>query len=152
MVNRWISEDRVTYLANHGRLRDSFDTVKAVAPIRKDGGSSVSSFAASPSTAPLVTLCRSMKLPEPIPEYRFAPPRKWRADYCWPAHMLMLEVNGGVWTQGRHTRGQGAIDDMEKLSEAAIMGYRVLYCTPEQLHNGVALDRIVRALTDRAAA
>lgn len=101
---------------------------------------------------PLVTLCRSMRIAEPVPEYRFHPTRKWRADYCWPTHMLMLEVNGGVWTQGRHTRGQGAIDDMEKASEAAIMGYRVLYCTPEQMHNGVALDRIIRALTDRAAA
>ena len=101
---------------------------------------------------PLITLCRSMKIAEPIPEYRFHPQRKWRADYCWPAHMLMLEVNGGVWTQGRHTRGQGAIDDMAKLSEAAILGYRVLYCTPEQMHNGIALDRVIRALTDRAAA
>ena len=108
--------------------------------------------AAATPLYPLVTLCRSMKIAEPIPEYRFHPQRKWRADYCWPAHMLMLEVNGGVWTQGRHTRGQGAIDDMAKLSEAAILGYRVLYCTPEQMHNGVALDRVIRALTDRAAA
>ena len=45
-----------------------------------------------------------------------------------------------------------AIADLEKYSEAAILGWRILYCTPEQLHNGVALDRIIRALTDRAAA
>jgi hypothetical protein len=93
-----------------------------------------------------------MKLPEPVPEFTFHPTRKWRADYCWPAHMLMLEVEGGLWTNGRHSRGSGAIADLEKYSEAAIMGYRVLYCTPEQLHNGVALDRVIRALTDRAAA
>lgn len=112
------------------------------------------SKAASVPLYPLVTLCRSMKIPEPVPEYPFAKSmgRKWRADYCWPSHMLILECNGGIWTQGRHTRGQGAVDDMEKLSEAAIMGYRVIYCTPEQMHNGVALDRVIRALTDRAAA
>ena len=101
---------------------------------------------------PLVTLCRQTRIAEPVPEYRFHPTRKWRFDYCWPLHMLALEVNGGVWTQGRHTRGQGAIDDMEKMSEAAIMGYRVLYCTPEELDNGIALDRVIRALTDREAA
>ena len=103
---------------------------------------------------PLVTLCRQTRIAEPVPEYAFAKAmgRRWRFDYCWPLHMLALEVNGGVWTQGRHTRGQGAIDDMEKMSEAAIMGYRVLYATPQELDNGIALDRVIRALTDREAA
>jgi hypothetical protein len=140
----------------------SLKTITAGAPTRKDGdeGSigTVSARgtykAATPATPlyPLVTLCRSMKIAEPTPEYRFHPTRRWRFDYAWPLHMLALEVDGGVWTQGRHTRGQGAIDDMEKASEAAILGWRLLYCTPDQLRNGVALDRIVRALTDREAA
>lgn len=168
---RWISEDRVTELRQFGRLRDTFTSGDArpaklpaqpalsSAPLTLIAGARVRKArdAAPPPCDPpalysLVTLCRSMKLPEPIPEYRFHPLRKWRADYCWPAHMLMLEVEGGLWTNGRHSRGTGAIADLEKYSEAAIMGYRILYCTPDEMHNGVALDRIMRALTDRAAA
>ena len=101
---------------------------------------------------PLVTLCRAAKIAEPLPEFRFHPTRKWRFDYAWPLAMLALEVDGGVWTQGRHTRGAGAIADMEKLSEAAILGWRVLYAVPDDLNNGLALDRVMRALTDRLAA
>lgn len=110
------------------------------------------SKAASVPLYPLVTLCRSMKIPEPRPEHRFHPGRKWRFDYAWPLYMLAMECEGGLWTNGRHSRGSGAVADLEKYSEAAILGWRILYCTPEQMHNGVALDRVIRALTDRAAA
>ena len=95
---------------------------------------------------PLVNLCRGAGLPEPVPEYTFAKPRRWRFDYAWPLVKLALEVDGGVWTQGRHTRGAGKIADMEKLSEAAILGWRVLYAVPDDLRNGVALGRVMRAL------
>ena len=100
----------------------------------------------SPPIYPLVSLCRAAGLPEPVPEYQFHPSRKWRADYAWPTYKLMLEVDGGVWTQGRHTRGSGRIADMEKQSEAAILGWRILYVTPEQVSNGAALDYVQRAL------
>jgi hypothetical protein len=95
---------------------------------------------------PLVILCRAAGIIEPIAEYVFAKPRRWRFDFCWPAQRLALEINGGVWTQGRHTRGQGAIDDMEKLSEAAILGWRVLYVIPKDIQSGVAMARISRAI------
>src|SRR5690242_850432 len=101
---------------------------------------------------PLITLCRSMKLPEPVPEHKFHPTRKFRFDYAWPTFMVAMECEGGLWANGRHSRGTGAIADLEKYSEAAILGWRILYCTPEQMHNGIALDRVIRALTDRAAA
>ena len=104
---------------------------------------------AAPSAAslyPLVGLCRGAGLPEPVPEFRFHATRKWRFDYAWPIQRVALEVDGGVWTQGRHTRGAGAIADMEKVSEAAILGWRVLYVVPDDLRSGVALDRVARAL------
>ncbi len=108
--------------------------------------------AAATPLHPLITLCRSLKIAEPVPEHRFHPGRKWRFDYAWPLYMLAMEVEGGLWTNGRHSRGSGAVADLEKYSEAAILGWRILYCTPEQMHNGIALDRVIRALTDRAAA
>lgn len=95
---------------------------------------------------PLVDLCRAHRVTEPIPEYTFAKPRKWRFDYCWPLQKLAMEIDGGVWIQGRHNRGAGAIADQEKLSEAAILGWRVLYAVPDDLRNGVAIDRVLRAL------
>lgn len=114
----------------------------APAPSRRLAGAAVTSA----PVYPVVSLCRAAGLPEPVPEYQFHPSRKWRADYAWPTYKLMLEVDGGVWTQGRHTRGSGRIADMEKQSEAAILGWRILYVTPEQVSNGAALDYVQRAL------
>jgi len=119
---------------------------------RADGTRSSAGVAPGPLTLyPLINLCRAVKIAEPVPEYRFHT-RKWRFDYAWPAHLLAMEIDGGVWTQGRHSRGAGKIADMEKLSEAAILGWRVLYAVPDDLSNGLALDRVMRALTDRQAA
>ena len=70
----------------------------------------------------------------------------WRFDYAWPTRKLALEVDGGLFTQGRHTRGSGRLGDMEKLSEAAILGWRVLYVSPAQLRNGHALLLLGRAI------
>lgn len=78
-------------------------------------------------------LLKAKGLPEPEAEYRFAPPRKWRFDYAWPAKLVALEVEGGVWTRGRHTRGSGFLKDMEKYNHAARSGWRVLRVTPGQL-------------------
>lgn len=81
-------------------------------------------------------ICRAHGFPEPVAEYRFAPPRRWRFDFCWPNHRLALEVQGGLWTRGRHTRGAALLKEHEKLNTAAAMGYRVLFCTPDDVRTG----------------
>jgi len=95
----------------------------------------------------LVHICRAEGLPEPIPEYKFHAMRKWRADFAWPATnpRVIVEVDGGVWTQGRHTRGAGFIADMEKLNAAAMLGFIVLRYTPQTLGNAVHDLRILFA-------
>jgi hypothetical protein len=75
-------------------------------------------------------------LPAPEREHLFARPRLWRFDFAWPALLLAVEVEGGVWTRGRHTRGQGFIDDMEKYNRAAVLGWSVLRVTPQQAAGG----------------
>jgi very-short-patch-repair endonuclease len=95
-------------------------------------------------------LLRSAKLPLPTPEYRFAPPRRWRADYCWTDERVILEVEGGVWSRGRHTRGSGFLKDVEKYNHAALLGYRVLRCTPATLCTTETLRMIEAALSPRA--
>jgi very-short-patch-repair endonuclease len=67
-----------------------------------------------------------------IPEYRFHPVRKWRFDYANPMYMVAIEIEGGVFSNGRHTRGKGFVNDMEKYNTATAMGWRVLRFTPQQ--------------------
>ena len=72
-------------------------------------------------------------IPLPITEYQFHPTRKWRFDYYWQQNKFALEVEGGVWTGGRHIRGTGFIKDMEKYNSAAIMGFRIIRTVPNEL-------------------
>jgi very-short-patch-repair endonuclease len=74
----------------------------------------------------------------PLEEYKFHPTRKWRFDFAWPENAIAMECDGSVWTQGRHTRGQGFINDMEKLNEAARLGWRVFRFTTQQFKSGEA--------------
>jgi len=92
-------------------------------------------------------LLKSEGLPVPEYEFKFHPKRRWRADYCWPdPYWLILEVEGGVWTGGRHTRGYGFAKDMEKYNAAAVLGYRLLRCEPRKLVTATTLETIRIAL------
>jgi very-short-patch-repair endonuclease len=66
-------------------------------------------------------------------EYKFHPHRKWRADLCFVAEKLIIEVEGGIWTGGRHTSGAGFTKDIEKYNVATAMGYRILRASPSDL-------------------
>ncbi len=93
------------------------------------------------------TLCDQDKLPIPTTEYRFHPVRLWRFDYAWPDYLVALEVEGGAYTQGRHTRGKGFIADMEKYNAAVVAGWRVLRVTPSDLLSADTIRMIWSALT-----
>jgi len=87
--------------------------------------------------------CDWCGLPEPEFEFRFHPHRKWRFDCAWPHKLVALEVEGGIWTQGRHTRGAGFLADMEKYNAAVLLGWRVLRTTPDKLADGVKSVRLL---------
>lgn len=91
-------------------------------------------------------LCEAILGHKPVPEVVFAKPRKWRFDFCWPDLMLVLEVEGGVWSGGRHTRGSGFVKDMEKYNAAAALGYVVLRTTPTDLRKTATFDLLKRAI------
>ena len=82
-------------------------------------------------------------------EYKFHPTRKWRFDYAFPSLRVAVEIDGGVWTYGRHNRASGYINDMAKFNEAAAMGWTVLKFTPEEKFTAAALETIGRALEAR---
>ena len=97
----------------------------------------------------VLALDRQMQLaglPVPVAEYRFHPVRRWRFDYALPELKIGLEIDGAVFTQGRHTRGAGVEKDMEKLNEAAILGWRVLRVSTGMVSDGRALGFIERVL------
>jgi very-short-patch-repair endonuclease len=75
-------------------------------------------------------------------EYKFHPKRKWRADFHIVGKKILVEVEGGVWSGGRHTRGNGYIGDMEKYNAAVVMGYQVLRFSTEQVKSGLAVQQI----------
>lgn len=89
-------------------------------------------------------ICRAHGLPAPRCEVQFAPPRKWRFDYLWGK--VALEVQGGIWTRGRHVRGAALLQEHEKLNAAAVLGFRVLFCTPHDLETGIIFPVIKKAL------
>lgn len=74
----------------------------------------------------------------PIAEYYFAKPRKWRFDWAFVEQWIAVEQEGGAWSMGRHTRGSGFIKDMEKYNEAAKLGWFVFRFTLQQIKSGEA--------------
>lgn len=91
--------------------------------------------------------CVAIGLPAPELEVRFHPTRKWRADYLWREPKLIVEVDGGVFVSGRHSRGAGVEKDCEKFAEAMVLGYRVLRVTTRHVRDGRAVGWIERLLT-----
>ncbi len=86
-----------------------------------------------PPTDIFTQLCAKELGVECVREYRFYKPRQWRFDYAMPKYKIALEVEGGVWTQGRHVRPQGFLGDMNKYNTATLLGWRVFRCTPSSL-------------------
>ena len=89
---------------------------------------------------------KSHGLPEPVFEHRFHPDRKWRFDVAWPEHRVAIEVQGGIWIRGGHSRGAGQRRDWEKFNEAAVLGWAVLQCEPKDLMKKETADLVTRAL------
>ena len=74
---------------------------------------------------------RTEKLPPFEREFRFASPRRWRFDFCWPERKLAVEIEGLTPDSGRHQRIGGFIADCEKYEAALRLGWTV-YRVPGQ--------------------
>ena len=81
-------------------------------------------------------------------EFRFHPLRKWRADFYLVGRMILVEIEGGIWSNGRHTRGKGYIGDMEKYNVATMLGYQVIRFSTEQVKSGKAIQQIEKMVGD----
>lgn len=96
--------------------------------------------------------CQAWALPGAQAEFRFHPARRWRFDRAWPELRVAVEIDGGTWSGGRHTRPAGYAEDCVKLNSAALMGWTVLRFTGEQVRRGEAYPFVAEAIriaTDR---
>ncbi|MBD5240507.1 MAG: hypothetical protein HDS59_00240 [Barnesiella sp.] len=100
----------------------------------------------TPKSDFFTTLCRSDLKEECVKEFKFHPIRKWRFDYAIPAHKIAIEVEGGVWTGGRHTSPKGFLGDMEKYNTATLMGWRVFRTIPDELCTNATLQLLREAI------
>jgi hypothetical protein len=96
---------------------------------------------------------------EPEYEYKFCETRRWKMDIAWNFWTMVghgtgekggicIEVQGGLFMRGggRHNRGAAMLKEYEKLNEAAALGWRVLFVTPQQLMTAQTASLIKRAL------
>jgi hypothetical protein len=145
----WLKE----HAAKMAKYRSGIGNVELV-EVKRIGGGFVDAVAVGKTVSPkerypnLLIMLHEAGIPPPVIEYPFAGAslgRRWRFDYAWPysGARVALEVDGGVWTQGRHTRGQGFIDDQDKMNAATMLGWRVIHTTPDRLDDAV---RCVRTL------
>jgi len=93
-------------------------------------------------------LCALAGLPEPVPEFAFHPTRKWRMDWAWPLEKVALEIHGGTFVQGAHSRGAFQRIDFEKWSHAAALGWRIVHVIPEQLESVQTFAYLERCFND----
>lgn len=75
-----------------------------------------------------------------------------RADFCWPIEKLVVELQGGVRSNGRHNRADGYIKDCVKHNNAVLDGWAVLWFTTDEImRTEEALNTTIEALEVRRA-
>lgn len=89
-------------------------------------------------------------------EYRWHPQRRWRFDFADPASKTAIEIDGGAWSGGRHTRGDGFERDCEKINAATMMGWAVIRLTPQMIERDpeselVPIMTLIEERRERAA-
>lgn len=117
----------------------------------------------SPLEESLALHIRAHKLPQPEREHRFAALhvglgkgirerlrasnlRDWRFDFAWPDIKFAAEVEGGGWVGGRHNRGRGFTDDLQKYDAAIRLGWQIYRCDGNLIKSGRAIETIARML------
>ena len=80
-------------------------------------------------------------------EHKFDAKRRWRFDFAHFERGIAIEIEGGVYSRGRHVRPKGFLGDMEKYNRAAVLGWRVLRMTPQQF-DGLEFVELVKEMIE----
>jgi len=75
-----------------------------------------------------------------VPEYKFCEKRQWRADFALTEHKILIEIEGGVYSGGRHTRGSGFEKDCDKYNTATALGWKVFRFTTGMVMRNEAIE------------
>ena len=78
-------------------------------------------------------------------EYRFSQ-RRWRLDFAYPINRLAIEVHGGTYVNGAHSRGARQRLDFDKQNALVLLGWRLLIFDTVMVRRGEALRVIEQAL------
>lgn len=89
--------------------------------------------------------CRAENL-TPERECVFTTERAWRFDFAFPYKLIAVEIEGGIWKGGAHTRGKHFESDCQKYNAAAKLGWRVLRYSTEMALRGDAIYDVLVAL------
>jgi very-short-patch-repair endonuclease len=89
--------------------------------------------------------CRAHNL-SPEREYFFSPKRKWRFDFAFPDLKIAVEIEGGIWTGGAHTRGKHFESDAAKYNAAAKQGWKVLRYSTAMVERGDAINDVLEMM------
>ena len=81
-------------------------------------------------------------LPKPEREFVAIKGRRYRWDFAWIKHNLLLEIQGGVFIKGAHSTGLGIERDCEKMCLAAINGWQTMSFTTRQVKSGWAIEML----------
>lgn len=88
-------------------------------------------------------------LPAPERQSRLVDGRRFQTDLVWrgAGQMVTVEVEGGTWVRGRHTRPQGFENDCEKYNAVELQHNPIsLRVTGGMVKDGRALTFIRQAL------
>ena len=78
-------------------------------------------------------------------EVRVCEDRRWKMDFAEREvrrPRLAFEIEGGIWTAGRHSRGKGMQDDMDKYNRATIEGFVLFRFSTQDVLSGKAKDTV----------
>ena len=104
-------------------------------------------------------LPRDLPHTEPEAQYEWADAagRKFRADFAWPEHRLLVELEGGIFDfergddhgkrRGAHGSVSNVLADIEKQNLAVLLGWRMVRITPPMIEDDIAVELVLEALT-----
>lgn len=81
-----------------------------------------------------------------IREHKFHTKRRWKIDLYLPDYKIAIEIEGGIWNGGRHTRGYGYKGDVEKYNEVVLAGLHLLRFVTDHVKRDEAMPVILRAI------
>jgi hypothetical protein len=101
----------------------------------------------------LYYVLRKNKLKGWVAEYKFSGylgerKRRWRMDVCFPDAdpPLAIEVQGGLYSNGKHSREKGVRNDSQKSIEWQLAGGTIIHATPSMIKDESVVELIKEAL------